>query len=84
MFGDVMVARQEHQKHAVVGRWAPDGSFYATGSHDKSAKLYRYNHLAADGQPRSELAREVSGIGAAVATLCDPATDRIGSGVSVG
>lgn len=42
----------------VVGRWAADGSMYATGSHDKSARLYRYTRQG-EGQASSELVKEV-------------------------
>eukprot|EP01117_Protostelium_nocturnum_P019229 TRINITY_DN8280_c0_g1_i2.p1 TRINITY_DN8280_c0_g1~~TRINITY_DN8280_c0_g1_i2.p1 ORF type:complete len:409 (+),score=118.06 TRINITY_DN8280_c0_g1_i2:67-1293(+) len=33
----------DHRKYVVVAKWHPSGKMFATGSHDRTARLYRWN-----------------------------------------
>jgi WD40 repeat protein len=39
--GSILQSFQDHRKYVVCARWSPDGTHFATASHDHSVNLYR-------------------------------------------
>lgn len=62
---ETLATFDSHQKYVVRVKWSPDGSMFATGSHDRSVHLYSFDA----GQEKADLKKKLYFKGA-VEAIC--------------